>query len=288
MEQFDLDTTHGRVRIYKKGLGEKKLLLVHGEGCDHAMLTWRDTMERLYYDDYTAYAIDLPGYGGSERSKGLAGEKFYRTHAAVIEEVCDMLGLERFVLAGLSMGGAIAVCFALSHPDRVKQLFLINTWGVTKRLKHHWLCRRYLKKEKHIREWYERVGRWRLLTGWMIRFLLIGDKSKITPQLVDEVQAACKAPGAGESMLDYLNSSLTKKGCIPDYETDWERLSMPVIFIQGEKDPLVSKEDVQNAVLAVPDGTYCELAGCKHWPVREQPGEFIRIMEQHITGKSEP
>lgn len=63
MEQFDVDTLYGNVRVYKKGAGERKLLLLHGAGCDHAMLTWRGVMERLRYDEYTAYAYDLPGYG---------------------------------------------------------------------------------------------------------------------------------------------------------------------------------------------------------------------------------
>lgn len=282
MEQFDLETTHGRVRVYKRGVGAKKLLLLHGAGCDHAMLTWRDTMERLYYDDYTAYAPDLLGYGGSERPEGMAGDTFYRTHAETLGEVCDMLGLREFALAGLSMGGAIAVCFALRDPKRVKQLFLIDPWGVAGRLPHHRMCFRYLKKEKRIKIWYARIAKQRLLAGWLIGYSLIGDKKKITPQLVDEVQEACRREDAGQSMCDYVKSSLTKKSCIPDFEKDWERLSMPVIFIQGEKDPLVAAGDVRDAVFAVPNGTYYELAGCKHWSVREQPGEFIRIMEQHM------
>ena len=56
---------------------------------------------------------------------------------------------------------------------------------------------------------------------------------------------------------------------------------MPVIFIQGENDPLVSAEDVRRAANAVKDGKYYELKGCKHWSVREQPEEFIRILEEN-------
>ena len=280
MKQLDIETSFGRVRVYTKGIGEKKLLLLHGAGCDHAMLTWRETMERLYYDDYTTYAVDLLGYGASDCPAEMAGEEFYQKHVLALREVCDALKLQSFTLAGLSMGGAIAVRFALGEPDRVKRLFLIDPWGVTKRMPFHRFTYRYLKKEKHMRVWYRRLGKYKLLAKWLIGYSLIGDKKKITPELVDEVWEACRKENAYKSMHDYQISSVTKKSCVPFYERDWARLSMPVIFIQGEKDALVKKADVQRAVEAVPNGTYYELKGCKHWSVREQPEEFIRILEE--------
>ena len=115
----------------------------------------------------------------------------------------------------------------------------------------------------------------------MIGYSLIGDKAKITPELIDEVWEACKRQDAYKSIHDYQISSITKKECVPNYDNDWARLPMPVIFIQGENDPLVSAEDVRRAANAVKDGKYYELKGCKHWSVREQPEEFIRILEEN-------
>lgn len=280
MEQLDIETSCGKVHIYRKGIGKKKLLLLHGAGCDSAMLTWRETMERLYYDDYTAYAVDLMGYGASERPSDLAGEEFYQKHVLALREVCDALQLQRFALAGLSMGAAIAVRFALGEPGRVKYLLLIDPWGVTKRMPFHRFTYQYLKKEKHMRVWYERMAKHRWLVKWMLCYSLIGDRKKVTPELVDEVWESCRQEGAYKSMHDYQISSLTKKACVPFYERDWHRLSMPVIFIQGEKDACVSAEDVKKAAQAVPCGAYHELRGAKHWSVREQPEEFIRILEE--------
>ncbi len=281
MEQFDVDTLYGNVRVYKKGAGERKLLLLHGAGCDHAMLTWRGVMERLRYDEYTAYAYDLPGYGKSGRPAGLAGGEFYSDHAAVVEQVREALGLEEFTLAGLSMGGAIAIRYAIDNPDRVNLLIPVDTWGVTKRMPYHRLCYRYLKKTKRIGKWYARFAKSRLLAKWVIGYSLIGDKRLITPELVDEVRRASAGEDAHKSMCDYIRSSLTKKECIPCYEAEWSRLPMPVVFVQGEKDQMVRAADVRRAAEAVPTGTYCELSGCKHWSVREQPGEFVRIIAAH-------
>ena len=293
MEELDIETSCGKVHIYKKGIGKKKLLLLHGAGCDSAMLTWRETMERLYYDDYTVYAVDLLGYGASERPAEMAGEEFYQKHVLALREVCHALKLQEFALAGLSMGAAIAVRFALREQKRVKCLLLIDPWGVTERMRFHRLTYRYLKKEKHIRVWYERMAKHRWLVRWMLRHSLIGDKKKLTRELVDEVWEACRQGDAYQSMHDYQTSSLTKKACVPFYERDWHRLSMPVILIRGEKDALVSSEDVKKAAQAVPDGVYHELKGAKHWSVREQPEQFIRILEEVYsktvqTGFTEP
>ena len=289
MNQLDIETSFGRVRVYRKGIGEKRLLLLHGAGCDHAMLTWRETMERLYYDDYTAYAVDLPGYGASDHPADMVGEEFYQKHVLVLREVCDELKLNDFTLAGLSMGAAIAVRFALGSPDRVSRLVLIDPWGVTKRMRCHRFCYRYLKKERHMRVWYARMAKYKILVKWMIGYSLIGDKRKITPELVDEEWDACRQKDAYKSMYDYQISSLTKKACVPFYERDWKRLAMPVVFIQGDRDRLVPAADVKRAAEAVSQGSYHELKGSKHWSVREQPEEFIRILEgaQSTADKTE-
>ena len=280
MYQQDIETSFGKVRVYTKGIGKKTLLLLHGAGCDSAMLSWRETMERLYYDDYTAYAIDLLGYGASAHPSDMAGQEFYQKHAQALREVCDVLKLRDFALAGLSMGAAVAVRFALDEPERVRYLFLVDPWGATERMAFHRLAYHYLKKEKHMRVWYGRMAKCKLFAKWMIGYSLIGDKKKITKELVNEVWEACRRKDAYKSMHDYQASSVTKKACVPYYGQEWEHLTMPVAFIQGEKDALVPAEDVRRAAQAVPQGAYYELKGAKHWSVREQPEEFIRILEE--------
>src|SRR3546814_15485988 len=51
----------------------------------------------------------------------------------LVDQVADHLGIERFVLAGNSMGGAIAVGYALDHPDRLAGLVLIDAGGAPKK-----------------------------------------------------------------------------------------------------------------------------------------------------------
>ncbi len=93
------------------------LVLIHGAGgrYDH----WPPGVRRL--DAAAVYAPDLPGHG---RSGGVARENI-GAYAADVLALADALGLSRFVAAGHSMGGAVALQLALDAPGRIAGLALI-------------------------------------------------------------------------------------------------------------------------------------------------------------------
>jgi len=82
------------------------LVLVHGAGGDH--LHWPPQLRRLAGCE--VYALDLPGHGHSPG----AGRNTITAYAQVLNAFADTLALPPFVLAGHSMGGAIA----FADPDR--------------------------------------------------------------------------------------------------------------------------------------------------------------------------
>ena len=100
------------------------LILVHGAG--GTLMNWPSTLRRL--PERPVYALDLPGHGKSP-GPGLTSISAYRD--ALLDFV-DALELSRFVLAGHSMGAAIAIETALGHPDRMAGLALL---GANARLK---------------------------------------------------------------------------------------------------------------------------------------------------------
>lgn len=94
------------------------LVLIHGAGGTH--LHWPPRLRRL--PTAPVYAPDLPGHGQSE-GNGHATIGEYREW---LHEFVDALGLPAFVLAGHSMGGAIALDFALTYPARLVGLGLVG------------------------------------------------------------------------------------------------------------------------------------------------------------------
>ncbi len=99
--------------------GRRNLVCVHGAGGSH--LHWPPELRRLA--GVNVYALDLPGHGRSE-GQGRSSIAAYRDFLVAF---LDALGLDRAVLAGHSMGGAIALDLALHHPSRLAGLILVGS-----------------------------------------------------------------------------------------------------------------------------------------------------------------
>jgi pimeloyl-ACP methyl ester carboxylesterase len=95
------------------------LLLVHGAGGSH--LHWPIALREL--PGRRVLSVDLPGHGVAPPP----GESSIAGYAGCLLGLLDALGIPRVVVAGHSMGGAIALSLAIESPDRVAGLFLVGT-----------------------------------------------------------------------------------------------------------------------------------------------------------------
>jgi 3-oxoadipate enol-lactonase len=94
-------------------------LVVHGAGGTH--LDWPAEIRRM--PEANAIVVDLPGHG---RSPG-EGRTTVVAYAADMIALLDALKIQRAVIVGHSMGGAIAQTMAINYPDRVLGLILVGT-----------------------------------------------------------------------------------------------------------------------------------------------------------------
>lgn len=74
----------------------------------------------------------MPGFGRSTRiaysSDAVKVESEMVNH---LETWRRVMGVERFILLGHSLGAFMACSYSLQHPDRVKHLILVDPWGIT-------------------------------------------------------------------------------------------------------------------------------------------------------------
>ncbi len=96
------------------------VLLLHGLG--GFAETWRHNVGALT-PRATVYALDLPGFGRSAKPRASYRLPFF---ARVVGAFVDSLGLGQVSLVGHSLGGAIAIAYALTQPTRVERLALIG------------------------------------------------------------------------------------------------------------------------------------------------------------------
>ncbi|MFF3151415.1 alpha/beta fold hydrolase, partial [Streptomyces sp. NPDC057927] len=98
------------------------LVLIHGHPFDHTMWT---PQIAAFSSRRRVIAPDLRGYGASPVIPGVTP---LATFAEDIAALLDHLGVDRFILAGLSMGGQIAMeCYRL-FPERIRGLVLADTF----------------------------------------------------------------------------------------------------------------------------------------------------------------
>lgn len=95
------------------------VLFVHGAGGNHR--NWLHQVQNLPAG--RRIAVDLPGHG---RSQG-PGRSSIVGYAEFALNFADALQLDRFVIAGHSMGGAVALQLALDHGPRLRSLVLVDT-----------------------------------------------------------------------------------------------------------------------------------------------------------------
>ncbi|MDP3386173.1 MAG: alpha/beta hydrolase [Eubacteriales bacterium] len=120
-----IDLRNGETLGYRKsGEGGKVIVLVHGNMS--SSIHWDTVMSGLP-NDYTAYAVDLRGFGASSYNRRISSLKELSEDLKLF---VDELGLNKFALVGWSTGGGIVMHFAIDYPNLVDKLILVESVGI--------------------------------------------------------------------------------------------------------------------------------------------------------------
>ena len=121
----EYDVLAGRIRLHYLDWagpdGARDILFLHGGGLTSH--TWDITCLALR-DTYHCLALDQRGHGESEWSPNM--DYSYAAHVTDIEQFVEALGLDTFVLVGMSLGGLNSIEFAARHSDWLKALVLVD------------------------------------------------------------------------------------------------------------------------------------------------------------------
>lgn len=147
-QRLELDAGFAITYVELNPQGEKTLLFVHGLGS--YLKFWRYQLDELAGKGYRVIAIDLPGYGKSDKPSSFPYTM--EAFAAVVHEVIEKLGLDRPILVGHSMGGHVAMTHAIVYPGEARALVLTAPAGLEK----------FSARE---RAWFAAVVRTELIAG---------------------------------------------------------------------------------------------------------------------------
>jgi pimeloyl-ACP methyl ester carboxylesterase len=111
-----------KIHYEERGNGEP-LLLIMGLGADGSR--WEDHVRR-FERHFRCILMDNRGVGLTDKPHGAYATATMAEDSAALLRA---LGLQPARVAGISMGGAIAQCLAIQHPEMVDRLVLISSWG---------------------------------------------------------------------------------------------------------------------------------------------------------------
>ena len=286
--------------VYYVKAGEKQshrppLLLVHGFGAstDH----WRKNIAELC-DHFEVYAIDLLGFGRSQKSKLQYGGNLWRDQ--LHEFIVEVIG-EKTVLAGNSLGGYASLCVASQRPESAAGLVLLNSAGpfsqdqpTAEVLQSEIEPNFNQKLQKLFGDFVKSIFKLPLAQfilfqyirqRWVIRKTLEKvylDRSAITDQLIEEIRRPSSDKGAFDVFCSVFSTPQGEK-----VDVLLQQLTCPLLLIWGEADPWMNaKERSVKFRQYYPQLTeyYLKAGHCPHDEVPSQLNPLLRDWVLSING----
>jgi pimeloyl-ACP methyl ester carboxylesterase len=231
----------------------QRVLYVHGTGCNSRV--WASHMAEIA-DAHTPLAIDLPGHGESE-GRAFRGVADY-AHVTVL--LARALGWDRFVLAGHSMGGAVALTTAIYHPELLTGLMLIDT-GARLRVDPRLL--------RPAREAAERGHPVSVDRSWAY--------ASGTPQaVVDAVHELTAGTDPAVTYADWIADDTF------DMLHRVKDVHVPTLAVCGEDDRLTPVKYHQYLHAQMPRCELTIIPRAGHWVFHEQPAAFTRAVRMFL------
>ena len=220
----------GSLHVERYGHGGQAVLLVHGFGT--CSFVWRNIGPSIALANLTAFAVDMLGYGESDRP--FDGDFGIAAQAEYLDRALTALRVSRATVVGLDLGAAVALRFAAAQPDRVEKLILVNPIAFDS------IPANDVKSlQKNTARYALRVSRGVMGAAPLLRELLrksVADPANMPEPLV----ARYMAPYVGKDGVDHLLriSRFVAKDDLE--EIDLRALPHPTLVIWGDRDPWAS------------------------------------------------
>jgi pimeloyl-ACP methyl ester carboxylesterase len=256
------------------------VVLLHGLG--GFAQSWRHTIDALA-TRATVFALDLPGFGRSAKPRGI-----YRlgSFARALHGFLDAMGVSQASLVGHSLGGSIAVTYALTHPVRVERVALVAGLvpGFTFRVS--WAYR--LITAPMIGEALALCGRAPVYKAAIARCFHVPRPADVD-YLVDHDYAIRTGP---EARAAWLATARHIRADFVDHRVDYRRaistLDLPVLLVHGRQDPAVSSQHATEAAAGFPRAVLRWVEDCGHFPHLEHAQTVNGWLAEFVVGRPAP
>lgn len=248
----------------KEGQGTPILLL---HGFDSSLLEFRRLIP-LLSSDYQTIAVDLLGFGFTERLPGIAYcPQSIKTHLYYFWQTKIK---QPVILVGTSMGGAAALDFTLSHPEAVSNLVLIDSAGLTASpmvskfmfSPLDTMAANFLSSPR-VRENISRTAYF--------------DKTLVTEDSLTCATLHLKKPRWSEALIGF-----TKSGGYGNFAAQLPKIPQPTLILWGENDKILGTKDAKRFRESLKNSQLFWIPQCGHVPHLEKPQRVAELIDSFV------
>jgi pimeloyl-ACP methyl ester carboxylesterase len=248
---------------------KRPIVLIHGTSSSlHAFEGWAAALAA----QRRVVTFDLPGFGLT----GPSADGDYSIDATVrfVVALLDKLGIERCVLGGNSLGGAVSWMTAVLAPSRVDKLILVDSGG-------------YPMHSLSVPLGF-RIARLpvvsRLLSNTLPRFLVeaglrnvYGDPAKVTPEQVDRAYEITLREGNRRALVERLSQPRST-----EFAPRIAELKLPTLIMWGGRDRLIPPDDAERFHRDIAGSTLVIFDDLGHAPEEEDPARTVAAVKQFL------
>ncbi len=270
-------TRRAHLSTMEAGIGPP-VLAIHGLGGTKG--SFLPTLAALS-DRFRVIAVDLPGFGDSDKPIGAAYDA--RFFAGAMVDLLDALELDRVDLIGNSLGGRVALELALRAPERVGRMALLAPSLAWRRPRRWAPALRLVRPELGLVQLAPRA-----VVQTVVRRLIPGADEGWTAAGVDEFLRAYLTPAGRAAFYAaarqiYLEAPHGTDG----FWTRLRELDADALFVWGRRDTLVPIAFARHIAEALPHARHLEL-DCGHVPQVELPKPTHHAIAAFFTERRRP
>jgi pimeloyl-ACP methyl ester carboxylesterase/DNA-binding CsgD family transcriptional regulator len=281
-QQIRFCTTHDGVRLAYAIVGKGPPLVKASNWLSHVEYDWRSPVWNSFLEQLarrrTVIRYDERGCGLSDWNVAdLSFESWVRD----LEAVADAIGLRRFPLLGISQGGAIAVAYAVRHPERVSHLILYGAYA-RGRLNRDPTPIQRIETDTLLNLIRVGWGRENAAFRQVFTSRFIPDASLEQLRWFNELQRASSSPENAARLFAVL-ANIDVRDLAP-------KVACPTLVLHSREDASVPYEEGRLFAALIPDARFVTLESRNHLLLEGQPAlrQFMTEVDGFLGTAVEP
>ncbi|PAA86653.1 hypothetical protein BOX15_Mlig013242g1 [Macrostomum lignano] len=258
------------------------LLLVHG--FPEFWFSWRHQLDSDLAKNYRIVAIDMRGYGDSDKPRGVEN---YRIEKLVedIRQAINSLGYDKCYLAGHDWGGAVVWSFAMAHPGMVTKLAVLNC-------PHPVAFQTYIRSNltQFLKSWYMFFFQLPCFPEWLITrqdlvSMDIALKGVVNQQELDAFKYTFSSATALTGPINFYRAAFRYPSRGAEGGSR-KQLTVPTMLVFGANDKYITQEAAKLS------GKYCSqmefqlVPQASHWVQQDAPDQVNRLLIRFFGSSS--